>query len=107
GAALKSKRTNRARAAATIASLAGVTALDAATAASLRAARPSGQFAQRVTYATTINRPVNDVYSFWRDFSNLPLFMRHLEAVEVLSETRYRWTATAPMGRTVSWEAEI
>jgi uncharacterized membrane protein len=33
--------------------------------------------------------------------------MRHLEKVEVLDNTRSRWTATAPAGRTVSWEAEI
>lgn len=106
-ASLSSKHTNRARAATTLAVLGGVAALDAVTAASLRAAAPSGEYALHATYATTINRPVNEVYDFWRDFSRLPSFMRHLESVEVLSETRSRWTAKAPAGRTVSWEAEI
>jgi uncharacterized membrane protein len=105
--ALRSKRSDRKRVASTLAALGGVTALDAVTAVSLRASAPSGQYAQHVTYATTINRPVNDVYAFWRDFTNLPRFMRHFEKVEVLDDTRSRWTATAPAGRTVSWEAEI
>lgn len=105
--ALGGKRTDRTRAASTVAALSAVMALDAFTAASLRAGAPSGDYAQHVTYATTINRPVEEVYAFWRDFQNLPTFMRHLESVEVMSETRSCWTATAPAGATVTWEAEI
>lgn len=107
GLSLGSDRTDRARAASTLASLVGVAALDAATAASLRAAAPSGEHAQHVTYATTINRPVEEVYAFWRDFTNLPTFMRHLVSVEATGPARSRWKATAPAGRTVEWEAEI
>lgn len=33
--------------------------------------------------------------------------MSHLERVEVLTPTRTRWTARAPAGLTVTWEAEI
>ena len=55
----------------------------------------------------TVGRPVEEVYAFWRDFKNLPRFMRHLESVEVLDDRRSRWTALAPMGRRVTWEAEI
>ena len=33
--------------------------------------------------------------------------MSHVERVEVLSETRSRWHVKAPVGVTVSWEAEI
>lgn len=105
--ALGSKRSNRTRAASTLAALVGVTALDAVTAASLRTGAPSGDYAQHVTYATTINRPVEDVYAFWRDVRNLPTFMRHLESVEVMDETRSRWKASAPAGKTVEWDAEI
>lgn len=107
GVSLGSDRTNKARASATLASLLGVTVLDAVTAASLRSEAASGEHAQHVTYATTISRPVGEVYAFWRDFSNLPTFMRHLVSVDVIAETRSRWTATAPAGRTVEWDAEI
>jgi uncharacterized membrane protein len=54
-----------------------------------------------------IHKPVEEVYGFWRNLANLPLFMEHLSKVEVLTATRSRWTARAPMGQSVSWEAEI
>jgi uncharacterized membrane protein len=47
------------------------------------------------------------LYAFWHDFSNLPQVMRHVQSVERLTDTRSRWTACGPMGRTVSWEAEV
>jgi uncharacterized membrane protein len=55
----------------------------------------------------TIARPPGDLYRFWRDFSNLPRFMRHLEDVEVLTPTRSRWAAKAPAGMRVRWEADV
>lgn len=61
----------------------------------------------RVEHAFTIQKGRNELYNFWRNFQNLPRFMYHLESVEVLSDTRSRWTAKAPMGKQVSWEAEI
>ena len=56
--------------------------------------------------SVTVRRPVEEVYAFWRDFTNLPRFMRHLESVTMLDERRSRWAAKAPAGRTVEWEAE-
>lgn len=55
----------------------------------------------------TISKSPEELYTFWRDFTNLPQIMEHLESVEVLSETRSRWTAKAPVGQSVSWEADI
>lgn len=55
-----------------------------------------------------VNRPVNEVYNFWRHLGNLPLFMEHLEAITVLSDTHSEWRAKLPGGvGTVSWKAEI
>jgi uncharacterized membrane protein len=54
-----------------------------------------------------INRPPAELFRFWRDFSNLPRFMEHLEDVQVLGPTRSVWTATAPAGMRVKWEAEV
>ncbi|WP_221089600.1 SRPBCC family protein [Deinococcus aquaedulcis] len=56
--------------------------------------------------AVTIGRPAAELYALWRPLENLPQLMTHLERVEVLSETRSRWTVKAPTGE-VSWEAEI
>lgn len=55
-----------------------------------------------------VNRPVKEVYNFWRHLGNLPLFMEHLEAVTVLGDTLSEWRAKLPGGiGTVSWKAEI
>jgi uncharacterized membrane protein len=54
----------------------------------------------------TVRRPVSEVYAFWRDFENLPRFMRHLQSVQMLDERRSHWTALAPAGQTVEWDAE-
>lgn len=58
-----------------------------------------------VTYAATIYRPRDLVYQFWREWSNLPRFARHLKSVEDLGDGRTRWTAIGPRGD-VTWEAE-
>jgi uncharacterized membrane protein len=57
--------------------------------------------------AITINQPAGVVYGYWRDFANLPAFMTHLVSVETSGNGRSHWTATAPAGRTVEWDAEI
>lgn len=55
----------------------------------------------------TINRPVEEIYQFWRNFENLPKFMRHLKSVEAKGGRFSRWSARAPMGASISWDAEI
>ena len=56
----------------------------------------------------TVSRPRYEVYSFWRKLSNLPLFMEHLQEVQVLDDKRSHWVAKIPgsLG-TVEWDAEI
>ena len=74
-----------------------------------RPASPEQYFSRgvHVEKSYLIHRHAAELYHFWRDFSNLPQFMTHLISVEPLSDTRSRWTAKAPFGRKVSWEAEI
>lgn len=60
-----------------------------------------------VTYAVTINRPREEIYRFWRDFANLPRFMTHIEAVDIVTPQRSRWTVKAPLGRTVQWTSYV
>ena len=61
----------------------------------------------KVEQSVTINRPVLEVYRFWRNFENLPRFMDHLESVTVIDETRSRWIAKGPAGTRVEWDAVI
>lgn len=57
--------------------------------------------------AVTINRPVAEVYAFFRDFSNLPRFMENVERIEVIDTARSHWVVKAPAGGTVEWTARV
>ena len=54
-----------------------------------------------------VNAQPDEVYRFWREFTNLPRFMEHLESVTELGEGRSHWIAKAPAGMTVEWDAVI
>src|SRR5215213_2376102 len=54
-----------------------------------------------------VNLPPEEVYSFWRNFQNLPRFMRHLEAVHDMGDGRSHWKAKGPAGMEVEWDATI
>ncbi len=56
----------------------------------------------------TVNRPRQEVYDFWRTLSNLPLFMEHLEKVDVIDDSRSHWVAKVPghLGK-IEWDAEV
>ena len=51
--------------------------------------------------AVTVNKPVSEVFAFFRDLSNAPLYMEDVESV-TLAGTTARWTGTHG-----SWESEI
>jgi len=57
---------------------------------------------------SVINKPVSEVYAFWRNLENLPKFMNHLDSVRSVSPTISEWTAKGPGGiGQISWNAEI
>ncbi len=105
--ALASPRARRSRAVAVAAAIAGVAAVDALSAARSSRSAPALRFRAplRVVRSITINRPPQAVYEFWRDFGNLPTFMKHLEKVTVKNGSS-TWTAKAPAGKSIEWEAE-
>lgn len=104
GRALRGQRgAGRGRTLAATAAVAGVAALDLAAARRSSAAAPDLE----LTAAVTVARSPQEVYDHWRGFERLPAFMAHLESVEWLDASRSRWTAKAPLGRTVSWDAEL
>lgn len=117
GAALRSGKSDRGRLAAATAAVAGVTALDVLCSQQLsrRSNTTAAGGSMRVAEAVTINRSPEELYRFWRDFQNLPRFMKHLESVQPDSEAagqtagnkRSHWVAKAPAGTTVEWDAEI
>jgi uncharacterized membrane protein len=60
-----------------------------------------------VEESMTINRSPWDLYQFWRNFDNLPRFMRHVESVKVIDEKKSHWVVDGPAGKRVEWDAEI
>lgn len=54
--------------------------------------------------AVMINRPRQDLYAFWREFSNLPLFMENVHGV---SQDGRRWTIAGPAGKDIVLETAI
>lgn len=73
--------------------------------AGARAATRSGQLT--ATSTMQINCSPEEAYRFWRNFENLPLFMRHLDSVSILGNRRSRWIAAGPLGSQLQWDAEI
>jgi uncharacterized membrane protein len=60
-----------------------------------------------VEESVTLNKPIAEVFRFWRNFENLPKFMQHLESVAMREEGISHWVARAPAGMTVAWDARI
>ena len=106
GAAFTSSTAKSGRVAAATAAVVGVTVLDVLCAQQLSR---NGQLSGGVHHkkSITIHCPPEELYRYWRDFQNLPRFMKHLESVQVIGEGRSHWIAKAPGGMTVEWDAEI
>jgi uncharacterized membrane protein len=116
GRAMADDDTDRGRLAAATAAVLGVTALDVIVGRRLsgngeQARMSSGRMPAdkgiRVSESITVARPREEVYRFWRDLTNLPRFMEHLEAVQVIDDRHSHWRARAPAGSSVEWDAEI
>ena len=60
-----------------------------------------------VERTVTINRPRQELYEFWRDFRNLPLFMENIESVTETDAGRSHWRVKAPAGSSVEWDSVI
>lgn len=54
-----------------------------------------------------LNCSTEEAYRFWRNFENLPRFMRHIDSVRTIGEGRSEWVALGPMGTRIGWKAEI
>ena len=52
----------------------------------------------KVDEMIVIRRPPQQLFRFWRNLENLPRFLRHLDSVKALDETRSHWVAKAPLG---------
>ncbi len=60
-----------------------------------------------VEKAIAIDKSPEELFSFWRQFENLPRFMKNLESVTCSGLNRSHWVAKGPAGKNVEWDAEI
>ncbi|MBB3692724.1 SRPBCC family protein [Sphingomonas sp. BK580] len=72
-----------------------------------KASIPEASGTQITARAVTINRPVAEVFAYFRDFANFPSFMENVERIEVLDRQRSHWVVKAPAGGTVEWDARL
>jgi uncharacterized membrane protein len=61
----------------------------------------------KVEAEITIQRTPEELFSFWRDFTNLPRVMEHLESVECYDERRSHWRMRRPSGKAIEWDADV
>ena len=103
-AAYRSREGEGPRIAAAASAVAGVAAADLVAGLGAEA---DGREGPQTKAVVTIDRPVDEMYRAWRTPDEHARFMTFVDEVRGLSETRWRWTARVPGGKTVSWETEI
>ncbi len=61
----------------------------------------------RLEQTITIERPVEEVYAYWRNFENLPSTFPYLREVQRISDKYTRWIADLGNGICAEWTAKI
>lgn len=54
-----------------------------------------------------IEAPLEQVYAFWSNYENFPLFMSHVREVEDLGGGRSHWRVSGPGGVPIEWYARL
>jgi len=55
---------------------------------------------------TTVTKTPEEVYDFWSGLERFPLFMAHVDDVQMTGERTSHWKVSAPFDREVEWDAE-
>ncbi len=101
--------------------VAGVTALDIAKSVRLTseklpaAGHDAGSYSAPVyedgtlhlRAVVTVNKPIEQVFSFWKDARNYAQFMDHFESVHPTTGGRSHWKVRGHTGFWVEWDAEV
>ena len=121
GRAMQTRENDRSRLTAAAVAVIGVTALDVVSSMRLTSesnpatGHDEGSFAlpepqdgrQQLMATVTVNKPIDEAYSFWKDPTNFSRFMDQIDSVQIISGGRSHWKAKGPAGMSVEWDAEI
>jgi uncharacterized membrane protein len=55
--------------------------------------------------AVTIGKPRAEVFTFFRNFSNLARFMENIERIDVQDDQHSHWVVKAPAGQSLEWDS--
>jgi uncharacterized membrane protein len=61
----------------------------------------------QIEATVTIQRPVSEVFAFYRDFRNLPSFLGDVMEIEPTGPATSRWTIEGPFGIRGHWTTEV
>lgn len=61
----------------------------------------------KVRESVRLERPLREVFRYWRNLANLPRFMAHLSSVSENDTGTSHWVAAGPAGLAVEWNARI
>ena len=65
-----------------------------------------GENAIRVNKAINIFAPIDEVYQFWRNFENFPLFMSHVKEITTRDDVS-NWRVEGPADTTAEFQARV
>jgi uncharacterized membrane protein len=65
-----------------------------------------GESGIRVNKAINIFAPIDEVYQFFRNFENFPLFMNHVKEISIQNEIS-NWKVAGPVGSTVEFQSRV
>jgi uncharacterized membrane protein len=121
GRAMRSPENNKTRLMGAAIAVMGVTALDIICSISLTSealpegTQDDGSFTQAessdgslpLISVITVNKPVEEVYRFWKNPENFSRFMDQIDSVRITSGRRAHWKVKAPAGLSIEWDAEV
>ncbi|HET6568128.1 MAG TPA: SRPBCC family protein [Rhodothermales bacterium] len=66
-----------------------------------------GRSAVRINKAINIHAPIEDIFGYWANFDNFPMFMRNVKEVTDRGNGHSHWKVKGPASTVVEWDAEI
>jgi uncharacterized membrane protein len=69
--------------------------------------RPPLHDGVKIQQAITILKTPEEIFTFWRNFSNLPRFMSHVKSVRVQDNKKSHWQVDGILKQSLEWDAEI
>jgi uncharacterized membrane protein len=73
----------------------------------MRERPPAGGQNDEIGSTVRIERPVAPIFTFYRDFRNLPLFLGDVMSVEPTGDVTSRWTIQGPLRIRIHWDVEV